>query len=500
MNNPYQRQNIFTLSSGAFPFFSDDEGSLVRLQYTRRINEGDKATIDIFRSKTFENIEKAVLFGNHIFYHYGTLSKIPFTGNPKEFLEGFFQSHQVDARLRLQTMMRRAGNIVVNNAATYFKSFYTAAPEEAVAGAEPGGPAYEKLKEARTPGTAAKTADIYSKYAGGTFYEATKEAANKYAYHHGIFGIEKKIMMTEFMLIDEQYRARGPEVQNKMKAKAILNYYRGQVSTTFNPIIKKMRNIALKNRKDEGLQGPASASEIYGVLYDIRRGADGYPALLQLGHSQLEKGASTARGRAASSFILHMLGNILTHGNLFHVLPIDEKNLLVKAVIGRFALMTGAQFPEFDVSQLKIAEVISGLFGTAARDNNTGAALTENLDRGHRHGMYLMGKTEGDFRRNEIFNVTKDNIFTNSKRYRASINLVAADKDFTKALVKMLESLKKAGSPKRMPPSIFKGGLTPPTREAVEVERKDGTKMYQFYWAVPYLGIYDVEYSQLGGV
>ena len=280
--------------------------------------------------------------------------------------------------------------------------------------------------------------------------------------------------------------------KNKAKAKAILNYYKQQVAMTFNPIIRNMRRkipLAMITPHE------TLATEMYGILSGIKRGADGYPALSALGHTYDWKTSSVARGRAASTFILHMLGNYLAHGNLYHVLPIDENRpLSAKAIIGQFALMTFPRFPEFDVTKLKTAEVISALFGTAARDNNAAGAAAENMDRAHRHGMYLMGKTQGEFRRNEIFNVTKDNIFTNSKKYRASINLVAADKDFAKVLVGMLKSLKQAGSPKKalrlFEESLIGGNSSFPTGEV-------DPNTNQFYWAVPYIGIYDVEYAEM---
>lgn len=474
--DPYKRQNIFTIATGAFPLFSD-----ITPVYTKRINEGDKHHIDIFRSQVnnIETTERAVLFGNHIFYHYSGISNTPFRGDPTEFLEAFFQKHQENARFRLQAMMRQATTRVVNNAAKLLRSAYTAAPEEAGQSAES-----ERMRAAaKTTGTAAQSTDIYDRYTG-KFYEVTKEAANKYAYHHGIFGREKKAMMTEFRLADKN-KLLKEHGKNKAKAKAILNYYKGQASATFNPIIRNIRRqISLpRNTPHETL-----AAEMYGMLSSIKKGANGYPALSALGVIAGEKVSSGYRGKAASIFILHALGNYLAQDNLYHILPIDEKSPHIKAIIGEFAFKMGPRFPEFDISRLTTAEVVSGLFGTVASYHgySEAGALAENMDRGHQHGMYLLGKTEFDFRRNEIHAVTKENIFSGSKNYRVSMNLVAADKDFSNFLVEMLQSLKTAGSPKAL--KLLGGGLTPPTLEGFSK---------QLYWAVPYLGIYDVEYSEL---
>jgi hypothetical protein len=69
------------------------------------------------------------------------------------------------------------------------------------------------------------------------------------------------------------------------------------------------------------------------------------------------------------------------------------------------------------------------------------------------------------------------------------MNLVAADKDFAEFLVNMLTSLKTAGSSEAL--TLLRGGLTPPMQQG-------DIKTKQLYWAVPYLGIYDVEYAEMG--
>ena len=471
--DPYRRQNIFTISAGAFPLSTENN---IKPVYVQEINKGGyKKEIDIFYSNRDDEPEKAVLFGNHIFYHYGKISETPLTEKSKEFLTDFFVREQNYARQRLQTMMKRLGGFTVNDAATKFKSFYTAAPEEAVEDS------VAELKKAKTPGTAAQTADLYY---GKHFYEATKDAANKYAYHHGIFGTAKKVMMTEFMLADEN-KLLTEHGKNKAKANAILRYYRLQVSTTFNPIIQKIRRkfpLAMATPYE------SLAAEMYGALSAIKSGADGYPALSELGEVYDGKTSSVHRGRAAATSILHMLGNYLSHESLYHTLPIDEKNKHIKAVIGQFALHDGGRFPEFDKAKLKEAVVLSGLFGSVAHNHNGAAALTENLSRGHQHGMYLMGKTKGEFSRNEGLAVGINNIFTNSNKFRVSMNSVAADEDFSTAIRGMLQSLKTAG--KTQARKLLQGGLTAP--------RKKTANNNQIYWAVPYLGIYDVELSEFG--
>ena len=86
--DPYRRQNIFTISAGAFPLSTENN---IKPVYVQEINKGGyKKEIDIFYSNRDDEPEKAVLFGNHIFYHYGKISETPLTEKSKEFLTDFF--------------------------------------------------------------------------------------------------------------------------------------------------------------------------------------------------------------------------------------------------------------------------------------------------------------------------------------------------------------------------------------------------------------------------
>lgn len=492
----YTRRNIFTIGTGAFPLISDSRPS-----YTQTINSRSRYhQRHIFKVNVANDIDvrpfqAVTLIGNHIFYYYSNVSDIGVPeGEVRPFLEKFFMSEKSRSRRRLNIMAQNMGAKIIRKAAKITRQFKPAkgamAPEEADAASLAVTKSMKSVPQA-------KSVDVFDRYTN-RFYQVTNMAANRYAYHHGIFGEQKERMLAQFRLNAVKYPgAKNKEKLDKANGRAVLNYYRMQVKNVFNPIIratrKKVNDLSIDPIKDQA----TLASEMFRILPVIRAGADGRPMLSSLGNVVDNKASSEARGAMATHFIKTMLGNYSAYaresggyGGLYYTFPLYKESLIEKVIIGQFATMKGHRFPELSRTLLKTSLVIGGMFASstyAALEGNNLEIADEDLSRGHMFGVSLMGKTQRGFDRNEILNVAQSAVFTGRGNFRSVINLMAADKDFSIGIAKMLSALKTAGETLDM--SLFQGGLG---------RVLDKTDEDIPHWAVPYLGIYDPEVSEAG--